>query len=201
MSDYSDEVAPRNRGMTPIRVTLAAGVPQRFFISGDWIASITEPGGVSDLTARFDDSEQVPLPAGLGFRRYYKTLEFQSTLGGSFVILAGYGSVQDGRSNANVTVSANLVSGNVFDNGGDVVCLTAANTQLAILDPFRQYLVVTNPITSTGAVRLGNVGVASNSGMVLDIGETLTIGTTAAVYASNQSGVTVTLAVASIRQT
>lgn len=68
MQNDIQEVGPRKRGMTPVRVTLAANVPQRFGIPGDWIACIT--AAAADLTARFDDSEKVPVPQGLGFRRY-----------------------------------------------------------------------------------------------------------------------------------
>jgi len=198
--DTIDEVAPRKRGMTPIRVTLTAGVPARWDIEGDWIACITEPNGVNDLTIRFDQSEKVPLPAGLGFRRYYRTIELESAIGGAFVVLAGFGSVADARATSNVSVTATIAAGNTLDNGGDVTVANGAGSLLLAQDPLRNYASITSPSTNTGTVRIGNVGVGSNTGIPLEPGQTLSIGTTAAIYVRNDSGASQTLSAASVRE-
>lgn len=179
------EINARQRGMTPVRVTLAAGVPQRFGINGDYVAGITEPAGVSDLTARFDQSEKVPLPAGLGFRRYYRDVELESATGGAFVVLLGFGSVGDARTTANVTTTVNVAPGNTLPAGGDVVCTAGAATLLSALDATRLSITVSNPSTNSNTMRIGPAGVTASSGYLLEPGESLTLATTAAVYAWN----------------
>lgn len=199
MSDSYGNVAPKQRGMTPIRVALAAGVPQRWTIPGDWVAAVTAPVGVTDLTARFDDSEKVPLPGGIGFRRYYNTIELESATGGAFVVMVGFGSVADARSTANVTVNTTIAPGAIVDNGGDVSCPAAAATLLSALDAGRLSLTVTNPSTNTKTMRIGNAGVGAASGVILEPGESVTLSTTAAVYAYNPAGAVESLSVGAVR--
>lgn len=199
MSDSYGDVAPRQRGMTPIRVTLAANVPQRWNIPGDWVAAVTAPVGVTDLTARFDDSEKVPLPGGIGFRRYYNTVELESATGGAFVVMVGFGSVSDARSTANVTVNTTVAPGASLFDGGDVACPNGAATQLLALDATRSYAIITNPSTNTATVRIGTSGVGAATGTPLEPGMSLPVSTTAAIYARNDSGGSVTISAAAVR--
>jgi len=177
------EVSPRKRGMTPVRVTLAANTPQRWAIDGDWIACIT--AAVSDLTARFDNSEKVPLPQGLGFRRYYREVELESATGGAFVVLLGFGSVADARASVTANLTTNIAPGNTLPTGGDVSCAAGAATLLAALDATRLTITVSNPSGNSGTMRIGPAGVTATKGFLLEPGETVTIATTAAVYAWN----------------
>lgn len=199
MTDSYGDVSKKQRGMTPIRVTLAAGVPQRWNIPGDWVACITAPGAVTDLTARFDDSEKVPLPAGLGFRRYYDVIELESAVGGAFVVLAGFGSVSDTRSTVNATVNTTIAPGASLFDGGDVACPNAAATQLLAADATRSYAIITNPSTNTATVRIGTSGVAAATGTPLEPGVSLPVSTTAAIYARNDSGGAVTISASAVR--
>lgn len=193
----SEIVAPRQRGMTPVRVTLTAGVPQRFEFSGDYVHILTAP--VNDLKVRFDGGEPVPMYQGVGFRRHYGEVEFESDTGQSIVALVGFGSVADGRSTANVSVTTTLSAGNTFNKGGDVVCTHSAATQLLAADTARTYAQVCNASTNTITVRLGPSSVDAASGILLEPGESATLGTTAAIYAYNPDVSTdVTLSVASI---
>jgi hypothetical protein len=192
------EVAPRKRGMTPIRVTLAAGVPQRFGIEGDWIACIT--AAASDLTARFDASEPVPLPAGLGFRRYYREVELESATGGAFLVLAGFGSVADARAVVTANLTVNTEPGNTLSDGGDIACAATAVTLLSALDATRLVLTVSNPSTNTETLRIGTVAVAAATGFALEPGESISLATTAAVYAYNPGAGPQTVAVGAVQQ-
>lgn len=199
MSDSYGDVAPRQRGMTPIRVTLAAGVPQRFSVDGDYVHCLTAPGGVTDLTGRFDESEKVPIPQGVGFRRYYKTIELESATGGAFLVLGGFGTVADARSTVNANVSATVAAGASLFDGGDVACATGAATQLLALDATRSYAIITNPSTNTATVRIGTSGVGAASGAPLEPGVSMPISTTAAIYARNDSGGSVTISASAVR--
>jgi len=182
--------------MTPVRVTLAAGVPQRWPIDGDYFHVLTAP--VADLVARFDDGEPVPVFAGLGFRRYYSSLVLESATGQSAIVLAGFGSVADARATANVNVSATVEPGNTGDNGGDVSCADAAATQLLAADTDRLYAYITNRSTNTATLRIGTSAVAAATGIPIEPGQTVTYPSTSAIYARNDSGGAVTLSAAAI---
>lgn len=195
----NQEVAPRQRGMTPIRSTLAAGVPQRFEISGDYVHVLTAP--VDDLTVRFDSGEPVPMFKGLGFRRYYGELELESATGQAVVVLAGFGSVADARASANVNVTTNIAPGNTIDDGGDVVCVHQAATPLIGADPDRLYVLLANVSSNTITVRVGTSGVGPSTGVPLEPGVTLPYPTTAAVYAWNDDAADdVNIAVSAIKE-
>jgi len=198
MFNDSSEIAPRQRGMTPIRVTLTAGVPQRFGVDGDYVHVITAP--VTDLTVRFDAGEKVPMYEGVGFRRYYREIELESTTGQSVIVLAGFGSVFDGRATANVNVTATVAAGNTFNVGGDVATVSAAATLLLAADALRTYALIGNVSTNTVTVRIGPAAVAAATGIPLEPGETLSIATTAAIYGYQASGGAVTINAVSVRQ-
>lgn len=185
--------------MTPIRVTLAAGVPQRFGIPGDWAQCITAPAGVTDLTARFDASEKTPLPAGLGFRRYYDEIELESATGGAFVVLGGFGSVQDARAVINATLNVTVSAGASLVDGGDVAVPSGAATLLLAADATRSYANIMNPSTNTVTLRIGTATVGAANGTPLEPGSTLPIATTAAIYAYQASGGAVTISAAAVR--
>lgn len=198
MFNDSAEIAPRQRGMTPIRVTLTAGVPQRFGVEGDYVHVITAP--VTDLTLRFDNGEKVPMYEGVGFRRYYKEIELESATGQSVIVLAGFGSVFDGRATANVNVTATVAAGNTINNGGDVATVSGAATQLLAADTTRTYALIGNASTNTVTVRIGTATVDATHGIPLEPGETLSIATTAAIYAYQASGGAVTVNALSVQQ-
>lgn len=183
--------------MRPIRVTLAAGVPQRFQKSGDWIAAITAP--VSDLTVRFDNSEKTPLPQGLGFRAYYDEVEFESATGQAIVVLVGYGSVSDSRANVTATLSVNIAAGNQIDNGADVATASGAATLLLPVDLTRLHAIICNPSTNTATVRIGSATVGAGSGIPLEPGESLEYEITGAIYAFQNSGASVTISAAAVK--
>ncbi len=197
MADES-EVAPRQRGMTPVIVALAAGVPRRYEIPGDWFHVLTAP--VADLYVRFDDGERVPFPQGVGIRRYYQSFELESATGQNLVALAGFGSVVDGRASVTgLTLNTQIAPGNTLDDGGDVSCGATAATQLLAADADRMYALIKNPSTNTVTVRVGTSAVAAASGVPLEPGETLPLATTAAIYAYNPDAGAVTIAAASVK--
>lgn len=183
--------------MRPIRCTLAANVPQRFQVPGDWVAAITAP--VNDLTARFDSSEPVPLPQGLGFRRYYSEIELESATGQTVVVLCGYGSVSDSRANLTASLSVTTEPGNTIGDGGDVATVSGAATLLLAVDLLRLHAIIVNPSTNTATVRIGSATVGAASGVPIEPGETLTYEMTGAIYAYQASGGAVTISAASVR--
>lgn len=178
------EVAPRQRGMTPLVLTLAAGVPRAFDIAGDWYHVQVAP--VADLVTRFDDGEPVLLEQGMGVRRYYQRVELESATGQTVRVLVGFGSVVDGRASVTgLTLNTQIAPGNTVDNGGDVEVASETAEELLAADATRLYALVKNPSTNAITVRIGNATVDATSGVPLEPGETLPLATTAAIYAYN----------------
>jgi len=195
---YEQEVVSRQRGMTIIRKTLAAGVSQQHVIDGDYIHILTAP--VTDLKVRFDSGEPVPMFEGVGFRRYYRSIELESATGQTVEILCGFGSVFDGRATANVNVSATVAAGNTLRKGADVSCTSGAATLVLASDSQRLDAYITNPSTNTATVRVGPSNVDATSGIPLEPGMILPLSTTAAIYVYQASGGAVTISAASVAQ-
>lgn len=200
MTDYDvNEIAPRQRGMTPIRFTLAAGVPKRWPIGGDYFHVLIAP--VDDLQVRFDNGEQVPVFKGLGFRRYYRDIELESATGQAVVVLVGFGTVADARAAANVNVTSNVEPGNTVKDGGDVSVTAVTAVELLAADADRLYALIKNVSSNTITVRIGTSAVAAATGVPLEPGETLPYATTAAIYAYNPHATdAVVISAASIAQ-
>jgi hypothetical protein len=169
--------------MTSNTVVLAAGVPQRMGIGGDYFHVLTAP--VNDLLVRFDDGKQTPAFKGVGYRVYYDAVELESATGQTVVVLAGFGSVFDGRASANVSVSSTIAPGATLNNGGDVVAVHSVATQLIAQDAARLYALIGNPSSNTQTMRIGGAGVTGSKGVLLEPGCTLPMATSAAIYAYN----------------
>jgi len=200
MSVEEREIAPRQRGMTPLVVTLAAGVPKSFDIAGDWYHVQVAP--VADLTTRFDDGERVLLEQGMGVRRYYQRIELESATGQDVRVLVGFGSVVDGRASVTgLTLNTQIAPGNTVDDGGDVEVAAETAEELLAADATRLYALIKNPSSNTITVRIGTVAVAAASGIPLEPGETLPVPTTAALYAYNPDpGDPVTISASAVRE-
>jgi len=196
----SEQGSPnRKRGMTPYTFTLAAGVERTWEVDFDYFHVLKAP--VNDLNVRFDDSAPVGLYEGVGLRIYGSRFTLVSATGQTVTVLVGFGHVFDGRSSANVNVTANIAPGNTFDDGADVSCVHAARTQLLAQDTTRLYALISNASANTIIVRVGNVTVAAGTGTPLETGQTLPVATTAALYAWNPDPpVDVTINAASVRQ-
>lgn len=194
-----DSVAPRKRGMTPQRVSLAAGTPRYWDIEGDYFHVYKAP--VADLIVRFDDGEPVPVEQGVGFRRYYKRITLESATGQVVIVYAGFGSVADGRASVTgLTLNTQIAPGNTFDDGGDVAVPDSAATLLIAADPDRLYANIDVPSDAAGAIRVGTVGVALTSGRRIEPGTSVPIATTAALYAYHENGVDVTVSVSAVKE-
>jgi len=189
----------RQRGMTPYKFALQAGVERSFDVEYDYFHVLTAP--VTDLKVRFDDGAPINLYEGVGLRVYGSSFTLESDTGQTVTVLAGFGHVFDGRASANVNVTATVAAGNTINNGGDVVCVHGAATQLLAQDLTRTYALIKNRSTNTITVRIGSSAVGAANGLPLEPGETLPYATTAAVYAWNPDpAVDVTINASSVEQ-
>lgn len=197
--DPNVQPAQRQRGMESFKILLAAGVPSPAMpINGDYIHILL--ASVDDLKVRFDSGKPNSVHQGLGFRRYYSDVSFESATGQEIEVLLGFGSVADGRATANVNVTTNIAPGNTFRLGGDIACADVSTTLLLAADPDRLYAVITNESSNTATVRIGPATVDADTGIPLEPGQSLPIGTTAAIYAWNGSGAPVTISAASVAE-
>lgn len=197
----SEQGSPqRQRGMTPLRATLAAGVPRSWDIKGDWFQVYSAP--VADLVVRFDDGEPIQVEQGIGFRRYYERVTLESATGQAVIVYAGFGSATDGRASVTgLTLNTQISPGNTLSDGGDVSCTASAATQLLAADATRLYALISNASANTIIVRVGTSAVAAGTGTPLEPGMVLPLATTAAIYAYNPHASTaVTINAAAVRQ-
>jgi len=181
----SFEIAPtkQKRGITSERRVLAAGVPQKIGMGGDWFQVLAAT--VDDLKAVFDGDRPVSVYQGLGFRRYYDEVELVSATGQTVEVMVGYGNVQDSRASANVNVTTNITPGNTVSDGGRVLCAVSSATLLLALDADRLVAYITNPSDNTLTMYIGTAAVDATRGTPLEPGTTLPFPTTAALYAYN----------------
>lgn len=194
----SEEVARRVNGLRAYSLTLAAGASKRLIVSGDWIQIVVAP--VDDLMVRFDDSQKVQMYAGQGVRTYYSTVELESATGQTVTVWLGYGHATDSRATANVNVSTTVAPGNTLNNGGDVSLTSGAATQILAADTDRLYATISNGSSNTVTVRIGNASVVGTTGIPLEPGETISVGTTAAIYGFQASGGAVTISAATVSE-
>jgi hypothetical protein len=195
----AEEISNRNRGLDPITVTLAAGVPVGYEMPGDWFHVGESP--VSDLEVSFDSGKWIGVKQGMGFRRYYQRVDLRSATGQAVQVFVGFGSVTDGRaSTSGFSVTALIEPGNTFDNGGDVVVGDSAEEQLCAADTDTLYVIVTNPSDSVGPVRVGATGLTAASGQLVEAGVSAPIPFSGNLYAYHENGANVTLSVAVIKR-
>lgn len=180
---YELPPARRNRGMMSVTLTLAAGIPQKIGVSGDYFHVLTAP--VTDLLARFDDSRQMPAYEGVGVRVYYESVELESATGQTIVVLVGFGSVFDGRATANLNVNATQEPANSLDDLAAVTVGAGATVQIAAANINRKELRVAIASDEPGGVWLGAAGVGANEGGWIEPGMVDYVATESAVYARN----------------
>jgi len=198
MAEQGSGVARRERGMTPYKFTLAAGVARSWDVDFDYFHVLSAP--VNDLQVRFDEGPPVPLQQGVGLRVYGSKFTLESATGQTVTVLVGFGHVFDARASANVSTTVNVSPGNTFDDGGDVEIPAEDSAELIAADPDRLYVNITNPSDSAGPVRIGSSSVDGSHGRLLEPGVTAPFAFTGALYAYNPNDAAVTLSVDAVRE-
>lgn len=151
---------------------------------------------------KFDDGSFSDFEAGLsyspltGFRR----VDIYNPTGADLVVRLGFGkgSINDAR----VTISAGQDLNvrakvpDVFTTGAAVSAINAAATALAAANILRRECLIVSP-AGAGLVYIGgNPAAGAGEGLPLVGGQSITLETSAAVYARNDSGAAVALSVA-----
>ena len=111
----------------------------------------------------------------------------------------GKGDVNDARLVISGAINAKIAAPETFATGAPISATDAATTLLAAENGNRAEIIISND--GSGKVYIaGNAGAVAGEGLPVDAGGTLVLTTTAAVYARNDSGAAVPVAVAELER-
>jgi hypothetical protein len=115
----------------------------------------------------------------------------KSLIAQSILIGAGRGETDDGET-LNVNVTATVTPGNTIGAGGDVALpagVGGATTLVSAADATALTVLLKADIANTETIRVGGAGVGAAGGYPLEPGESVSLSTTAAIWAYNPSAV------------
>lgn len=190
MAQSASEItgAKTRRGMTEMTVALAAGIPKRLNVSGDYFHVLVAPSG--DLQVSFDNNKRQRAFAAVGFRVYYDVVELYSAGGQTVSVLVGFGSVADGRRQSD----SDFPPSNDTPATPAVLCAAGAQTLLIAADGSRQEVRVSVPSDAAGPVYIADVDVdAVTQGALFEPGVTDYMATSGALYVWNPNASDVTV--------
>ena len=151
----------------------------------------------------FDDGTACDFEQGLTFRQGSDFKQVQITNPSATDTLTvklglGRGDIRDSRLSLTGQVDSRQKSPDVLGTGAPVTATDANTTELAAANPLRREILVVN--TSPGATVYigGDAGAGQGQGLPILPSQSLTLETAAAVYARNDSGGDVAVAVAEL---
>lgn len=110
------------------------------------------------------------------------------------VVYAGSGDYNDGRSNITATLSATITPSTTLTANADVSIAAGAQGLISAGVATKREVIISNPITNTCAFRIGDTATLdATHGFILDVGQTVILNTSAAVYAFNAGSTTESL--------
>jgi len=139
----------------------------------------------------YDGAPAFIMEAGLGFRlplgRAYTGLRLVNPSGApvTLQLALGYGDIQDSRIGVVGNLPTMAVSPNTLTSAADVSVAATTTAMIAAANPGRAEIILQN--LGLGDMRIGDSAAAAGRGVLLAGGGTLTLTTTAAVYAYNAS--------------
>lgn len=149
----------------------------------------------------FDNGPRAHFEAGLTYspaNGFHRVHVYNTTGAALIVQLAfGRGNIRDSRLTLSGSIASRPEVPDTFTSGAPVAAVNGAVTQLAALSVLRSELILVNE--GAGLVYIGGDAAAlAGEGVPLNIGASLVLTTQAAVYARNDSGAAVNVAVASL---
>lgn len=152
---------------------------------------------------RLDSQPEVDFQAGLtirpveGFDRV--TLRNETASDVSVILAFGKGAIQDSRLTLGGEIATSENMPDTLTTGAAVSALDAAATLLAAANANRREIILVND--GAGKLYIGGAsGAAAGEGLPLPGGATLVLSTSAAVYARNDTGAAISVAVAEIER-
>lgn len=186
-------------------------VRQFLIPAGETVSVVRDAGFLTCLDATapfkvaFDEGSENDFEAGLTYTPVegFDRVAMRNPTAGPITVRLGFGkgAIADARvvlSSGNTLWTRERPADQV-STGAAIAAASGAVTLLAAADALRREIMVVAPTTATGPVYIGGAAAAAaGEGIPLLPGQSLTLSTGAAIYARNDTGAPVALAVATI---
>ena len=176
-------------------MTLAAGEAVSMAWAGEFIHCLEASAA---FQIGFNDGPQSRFEAGLKYRAptAFESVQLVNSSGSANTLrlAVGRGDMEDARLVLTGTVSTRGEVPDTLTTKAPVSALDAANTQLAPANALRRELILVNQGAATIYIN-GKVAVLAGEGIPLEPGQSLILEQRGAVYARNDTGATVPVAV------
>lgn len=192
-------MAQQNRNWRDYRIALAANVAQEIVVSGDYWQVIKATG---EVTLEFDQGARVTRGQGTGGPGEYTRVRVTSATSQDVILALGRVSgltPYDGRAVFGGSINVTVDRSNTQTPLPDVVVPATSALQVAGSDASRVSLSLRISSSAPGDVRVGDATVGAAKGLLVEPGDGITVGGTAAIYVYNTAGAAVTVTLLSER--
>lgn len=181
-------------------LSVPAGGQQNFLIEGNEAVLVSATG---TLYIKFDDRSETLFVQGFGYRARNGVSNYRKVSiinkGGAAVtgtVMLGYGEVRDQR--LNVTAPLQIQTLGTISPTADVVIPAGGTAQIIAANAGRKKLVVTNKVSNTQILRIGDATTAAAVGLELPPGGVFSDAFTGALYAYNPGAAAESVTVAEL---
>ncbi len=185
--------------MRSFQLNLQANVEQELGVVGNHFRILE---ATNDLYVSIDDSPYFKVKAGQGLtdnKDKFERLKVKSLVAQNALLIAGFGTFHDSNESISVTTSATVAPAATYNPLADVSVPAGASAALVSANLNRLSLIITNPTTNTATFRLGvPLDVSANKGAILEVGDSITLATTAAISAFNTGAVAESLVISEL---
>lgn len=181
--------------------TIAAGQEVTVYVTGDFFRVLNASAAFS---VAFDDTAFFEVQAGLAFKltdgEGFQSVRMRNSSGAAVtvVIALGSGWIEDSRLVFQGDLTTLPASGNGLASAADISVAATTTALIAAANADRTEVIVQN--LGGAEMRIGDSAVTAGRGVKLDGGGTLTLTTSAAVYAYNASAGAVDVSVLEIER-
>lgn len=169
--------------------TIAAGGSVTLPIVGNYFHCIRST--LATFEVAIDGEYGGEMEAGRGFDlpdgETYKSLHLVNTDGANPLTVTfnyGRGSYRDAKLQVSGSIETSL-AGSAFPSTADVPLGATATTQILAANTSRKEVLVSNLAANPATIRVGDVNAGAGRGVEVAPGQTITVNTTAAIYAYN----------------
>jgi len=185
------------QGIYFIKTTLSANVPQNFKDLNAKLFHMYQATGT--VNVKFDGQGiSFPFAQGVGFEHNtdkIQNVELESTTTQEIMFAYGEGSINDFRTVFSGSVTALITIASVITPFADVSVAGTTTTLISAANTNKDTVLIHNDISNTDSFRIGDATANSGLGIKLMPGSTITLQTTAAIYAYNEKATAQTLSI------
>lgn len=166
-------------------VTFGGAGERSFLVKGRYLRVLE--AATADPFFSLDDGQEVQRGAGQDINDpdgFYR-VTVRSTVAQLVRFTVAQFPQDDARSNVALSVSATVTPGASVSASAVVSVPAVSSAAVLAANANRLSAIIANPATNTDPIRVGGAGVAAASGIELQPGDSITLATTAAIYAYN----------------